>query len=172
MLELYWKRIGRDFKIFGGKMKGKKIAIVAHCILNQNSVVNGLERAEGAFNEIIELLLKKNYAIIQLPCPEMLFLGIDRKGRTKEEYDTDEYRKLCREVLKSIIKYLKEYSKEEFKFILIGIEGSPTCGIFKTVTKEGLIDGSGILMEEFLKMLEDNKIHIKKFDFPVNIFFT
>ncbi|ENN96548.1 hypothetical protein J422_02025 [Methanocaldococcus villosus KIN24-T80] len=150
-------------------MKGKKIAIVAHCILNQNSVVNGLERAEGAFNDVVELLLKKNYAIIQLPCPEMLYLGIDRVGKTKEEYDTEEYRELCREILKSTIKYLREYSKEGFKFILIGIEGSPTCGIFKTVTKEGLIDGRGILMEEFLKMLENEHIDLKKIDFPVNM---
>jgi predicted secreted protein len=150
-------------------MKGKKIAIVAHCILNQNSVVNGLERVEGAFNEVVGVILKKNYAIIQLPCPEMLYLGIDREGRTKEEYDTEEYRGLCREILKPIIKYLKEYSKEGFKFILIGIEGSPTCGIFKTVTKEGLMDWSGILMEEFLKMLEDSGIYLKKIDFPVNM---
>ncbi|AEF96747.1 CD3072 family TudS-related putative desulfidase [Methanotorris igneus] len=150
-------------------MKGKKIAIVAHCILNQNSVVNGLERAEGAFNDVVELLLKKNYAIIQLPCPEMLYLGIDRVGKTKEEYDTEEYRELCREILKPIVKYLGEYSKEGFRFILIGIEGSPTCGIFKTVTKEGLIDGRGILMEEFLKMLENEHIDLKKIDFPVNM---
>ena len=96
-------------------MKGKKIAIVSHCILNQNSVVNGLERAEGAFNEVVEILLKNNYGIIQLPCPELIYLGIDREGKTKEEYDTKEYRKLCRELLKPIIKYLQEYIKDDFK---------------------------------------------------------
>ena len=95
-------------------MKGRKIAIVAHCILNQNSVVNGLERAEGAFNEVVEILLKHNYAIIQLPCPELIYLGYDREGRTKEEYNTKDYRELCKELLKPIIKYLEEYKKYSF----------------------------------------------------------
>jgi predicted secreted protein len=138
-------------------MKGKKIAIVAHCILNQNSVVNGLERAEGAFNEVVEVLLKHNYAIIQLPCPELIYLGYDREGRTKEGYDTKEYRELCKELLKPIIKYLKEYKKYSFKFILIGIENSPTCDIFKN---------RGILMEELLNEVEKLNIDIKMIEYP------
>ncbi|ACV24005.1 CD3072 family TudS-related putative desulfidase [Methanocaldococcus fervens] len=93
-------------------MNGKKIAIVSHCILNQNSVVKGLERAKEAFNEVVEIILNENYGIIQLPCPEMLYLGINRRGMVKEEYNTKEYRELCREILKPIIKYLKEYNKE------------------------------------------------------------
>ncbi|XRP97167.1 CD3072 family TudS-related putative desulfidase [Methanocaldococcus sp. 16A] len=140
-------------------MKGKKIAIVSHCILNQNSVVNGLERAEGAFNEVVEILLKNNYAIIQLPCPELLYLGINREGKTKEEYDTKEYRKLCRELLKPIIKYLQEYTKDDFKFILIGIENSPTCDIFKN---------RGILMEELLKEIEILDIDVEIIAYPKN----
>ena len=134
-------------------MKGKKIAIVAHCILNQNSVVNGLERAEGAFNEVVEILLKHNYAIIQLPCPELIYLGYDREGKTKEEYDTKDYK----ELLKPIIKYLEEYKKYGFKFILIGIENSPTCDIFRH---------RGILMEELLKEIERLGIDIKMIAYP------
>jgi len=73
-------------------------------------------------------------------------LGIDREGKTKEEYDTEEYRKLCKKLLKPIIKYLQEYRKDNYKkFILIGIENSPTCDIFKN---------RGILMEELLKEIE------------------
>ena len=138
-------------------MKGKKIAIVAHCILNQNSVVNGLERAEGAFNEVVEILLKHNYAIIQLPCPELIYLGYDREGRTKEEYNTKDYRELCKELLKPIIKYLEEYKKYGFKFILIGIENSPTCDIFGY---------RGILIEEFLNEIERLGIDVKMIAYP------
>ncbi|AIJ05134.1 hypothetical protein JH146_0283 [Methanocaldococcus bathoardescens] len=141
-------------------MKGKKIAIVSHCILNQNSVVNGLERAEGAFNEVVEILLKNNYGIIQLPCPELIYLGIGREGKTKEEYDTEEYRKLCKKLLKPIIKYLQEYKKDNYKkFILIGIENSPTCDIFKN---------RGILMEELLKEIKNLNINIKAIEYPKN----
>ncbi|AAB97990.1 TPA: hypothetical protein HA335_05865 [Methanocaldococcus jannaschii] len=140
-------------------MKGKRIAIVSHRILNQNSVVNGLERAEGAFNEVVEILLKNNYGIIQLPCPELIYLGIDREGKTKEEYDTKEYRELCKKLLEPIIKYLQEYKKDNYKFILIGIENSTTCDIFKN---------RGILMEEFFKEVEKLNIIIKAIEYPKN----
>ncbi|WP_456419493.1 CD3072 family TudS-related putative desulfidase [Methanocaldococcus infernus] len=142
-----------------------KIAIVSHCILNQNSVVKSLRRVKGSFKEVVSLLIKNDFGIIQLPCPELIYLGINREGRVKEEYDTEEYRELCRELLKNIFKYIREYEKDGYKFLLIGIEGSPTCGIFKTETKDGLREGRGILMEELLKY-----VNIKhKIEIPVGI---
>ncbi len=153
-------------------MKVKKIAIVAHCILNQNSVVKGLERPFNLFKEVVFRLLNNNYEIIQLPCPELLFLGINRKGMDKKGYDSEEYRKLCRNILKNIKKYLLEYNSDnqvKYKFIVIGIEGSPTCSIYKTEIDGKLLDESGILMEEFLIVLNELKIKCKKIDFPVNM---
>lgn len=48
--------------------RNKKLLIVSHCIINQNSVVEPLARAKGAFPVIIKLL-EEEIGIIQLPCP-------------------------------------------------------------------------------------------------------
>ena len=61
--------------------RSKKIIILSHCLLNQNSISDGTADYPSQFNEIIELIMMNNIGIIQLPCPEMLCLGMDRKDK-------------------------------------------------------------------------------------------
>ena len=51
-------------------VRSKKVVLVSHCILNQNSVVNDLARAKGAYREIVETIMDNDIGIHQLPCPE------------------------------------------------------------------------------------------------------
>lgn len=58
--------------------RSKKIVLVAHCILNQNSISDGTADYPGSISEIVEFLFRSNVGIIQMPCPEMLCLGLNR----------------------------------------------------------------------------------------------
>ena len=128
----------------------KKILIVAHCILNQNSVVHPLARAKGAYTAIVEKILKEEIGIIQLPCPELLHLGEDRPPTTKEEYDTPKFRELCKTLLLNPIIQIKEYRHHGYEILgILGINESPTCS---------LLEERGILMEEFEAALTDAEI--------------
>ena len=136
----------------------KELILVSHCVLNQNSVISGWERAQGGFNNIIKPLLEKNIGIIQLPCPELFHLGSSRPPMTKEEYDTVKYRKLCGQLADNQLKILTEYINNDYKIIgLIGIGNSPTCD---TSGKQG------IFMEIFLQKCNDNNIEINSVDIP------
>ena len=53
-------------------LKSKKLVLIAHCVINQNSVIEGWARAKGAF-PIAKLLLDESVGIIPLPCPELIF---------------------------------------------------------------------------------------------------
>lgn len=57
----------------------KKLVLVSHCVINQNSVVLPLAKAGGPFN-FVDTLLKNNIGIYQLPCPEFKFAGLNRKS--------------------------------------------------------------------------------------------
>lgn len=139
-------------------LRGKQIIYVAHCVLNQNSVVRGWERAQGAFNDIIKVVLDHNISIIQLPCPEFTFLGEERPPKTKKEYDTPEYRKVCEELAEKVIAQMKEYEIHGYKILgLIGIEESPSCDT---------LCSKGIFMEELQKLMERDGIKISTFDIP------
>ncbi|WP_392486265.1 CD3072 family TudS-related putative desulfidase [Haloimpatiens sp. FM7315] len=137
----------------------KNLVLVSHCILNQNSVVDPLARARGAF-PIVNKLVKKGYGIIQLPCPEFKFLGPNRKPMSKEEYDCKEYRELCKSLFKPILEDIKKYIASGYKLkTIIGINQSPTCSI---------TGKQGVFMEEIFHILKRENISIETIEIPTD----
>jgi predicted secreted protein len=80
-----------------------KIAIVAHCLLNQNSRAQGLVKKPTTVIEVLDFLAYNGIGIIQMPCPEITYAGVLREPRTKEEYNTDLFRKHCRKIAEEIV---------------------------------------------------------------------
>lgn len=136
----------------------KRLVLAAHCILNQNSVVREWERAKGAYNDVVRLLLDSDLGIIQLPCPEFLYNGEARPPLTKEQYDSPEYRSTCRNLAETIVQQVKEYQKYGYEIVgVIGIEESPTCDTGST---------GGIFMEELRAGLAVESITVNAIDIP------
>lgn len=110
-------------------LRDKKLILLSHCILNQNSVVLPLARSKGGF-PIAKALFDEGIGIIQLPCPEFKFLGPERKPMNKEEYDIPEYRTLCRDLFTPILEDIKKYLAQDYSLLgIVGINESPTCSI-------------------------------------------
>jgi len=61
--------------------RSKNVLFVAHCILNQNSISDGTADYPGYIREILELLVRYDVGIVQMPCPELHCLGLDRKNK-------------------------------------------------------------------------------------------
>ncbi|NBG89576.1 CD3072 family TudS-related putative desulfidase [Isachenkonia alkalipeptolytica] len=137
-------------------MKRKKeLLVTAHCILNQNAVIKGWERASGPFSRIVKIVLDQNLGIIQLPCPEFRFGGEGRPPMTLQQYDTPAYREHCRQLLEPVVEEINEYRNKSYTIKgIIGIERSPSCdskgnpGIYMQVL-EGLLEKSGITMNSW-----------------------
>ncbi|MGM0240393.1 CD3072 family TudS-related putative desulfidase [Enterococcus alishanensis] len=136
----------------------KQFVIASHCILNQNAVIHGWERARGAFPFILEIL-DQGIAVIQLPCPEFIFLGGNRPPMTYEEYaKLLGFREKCRELLLPIIEQVKLYLAEDYQCLgVIGIHESPNCSISGQ---------RGVLMEEFFSLCQQENISLKNFEVP------
>lgn len=140
--------------------RSKKVVFVSHCILNQNTVVEPLARAKGAYRDIITTIMDAGVGIHQLACPECRHLGLKRKPMSKEEYDTVEFRDLCKSISYDTIQIMKEYKENNYHIIgIIGINHSPTCSLNGT---------KGILMEELLKSLDEAGINLKGIDVSVD----
>jgi len=125
--------------------RSRKIALVAHCILNQNSRVFGLAEKSSVIAEIVEFLTHNDMGIIQMPCPELTYAGILRKSQTKNQYDDAKFRSHCKKIAEEIVAQIQEYIKGKIKTkIVIGVDGSPSCGV----------TDSGILIEELQSILK------------------
>lgn len=58
--------------------RSKKVVFIAHCFLNQNSISDGTAIYPSAFRSLIDYFLSANIGIVQMPCPELFCLGLDR----------------------------------------------------------------------------------------------
>lgn len=133
-------------------IRSRKIVLVAHCILNQNSRVSGLAHYPAVVSEVVDVLTRHNAGIVQMPCPELLYNGLSRESQTKEQYNTLQFRKHCRQIVNSMAKQVQEYLKNGIKVLaILGIEGSPSCGV---------TESSGILIEELKSEFKKRNISV------------
>jgi predicted secreted protein len=163
--------------------RSNKVALIAHCLLNQNCKVHDLALAKGMFFEVINILHRLNLGVIQLPCPEATFLGMSRWWQVKQQYNTRVFRRHCRSLIIPIIDQVEDGLNNNVNTVgCIGIDGSPTCGVNscgrfrewsgKPVMGEaGPINYSpGILIEEIIEEVNDRNIKpLKMFGLPLDI---
>lgn len=155
--------------------RSKKLILIAHCVLNQNTKLDKCAHYPGAIKEAAELLLNSDSGIIQMPCPELLSLGLDREveqgaNPTVESEDTriairmteDKAQSMCREIVDTIIFQLEEYRKHGFDIMgLVGVNGSPTCGVETTWSDNEEHEGPGIFIEMLIKEFDKRNFTIR-----------
>ena len=156
-----------------GDVRGCRVVLVAHCLLNQNSIVPGLARFSAVAPGVVELLSGYGLGIFQLPCPETLSHGLMRWWMTREQYDNPGYRSLCRKLCKLVAYYALEYTRCGVEVVgLVGIAGSPSCGVNTTSTgwtggepvvkeKSRRVKGRGVFTEILLETLRKHGIKLK-----------
>lgn len=134
--------------------RSRKIVLVAHCLLNVNSRVEGIARYPSVHPLICELA-EMDYGVIQLPCPELPFEGLSRDPQDIEYYDTPAYREHCRKHAARVAEDVAEYVDNGYSIgPVIGVEGSPSCGVSET----------GIFMQELRTVLEPQGIAFTSVD--------
>lgn len=124
--------------------RNHRYVLMAHCVMNQNTVILGWERSQGPFATLIKDLMDRQISIVQLPCPEITFLGSERPPLQYEDYDTEAYRDHARRILYPTLLQLRQSPTRPL--CLIGIEDSPSCD---STTFQG------VFMQELLREIGD-----------------
>ena len=159
--------------------RSKKIIVVSHCILNANAKVGPLAEYPGVLRSVMDDFIQDGTGIVQLPCPEVSYLGINRWGMCYEQYDNPKFRRHCLKILKTSIDQLEAFSAAGYGIRgVIGADGSPNCGVTKVPTglTGGVIrdtkavetqlkkfqyrEGMGVFMGIFKDMLSERNISI------------
>ncbi|MBA4383530.1 MAG: hypothetical protein C0410_02220 [Anaerolinea sp.] len=154
--------------------RSKKVILVAHCILNQNAKIDRCAHYPGAMREVTQALLDAGVGVIQMPCPELQYLGLDRqaeknKDTTIESEDTrvgalmnkTVPKVLCGKISYDLIYQIKQYQLNGFNIIgMLGINDSPTCGVESTWEDGKETAGSGIFIKIFKEECADQGVNI------------
>lgn len=135
-----------------------EVWVVAHCLLNPSTRVKGIEPAQ------FHLRPEGRGPMIQLPCPEALYMGLDRWAVTRNQLDVPEFRRFCRSLITHYADLAEMLSKKGARIRVVGVAGSPSCGVRTTSAGyEGgrvrecghsHVSGRGVFMEELLAELE------------------
>ncbi len=155
--------------------RSKELVFVSHCILNQNSISDNTADLPGTFREVVDLLLESDVGIVQMPCPELLCLGLDRGDPDGADRDIVVENTRIRKALKKessskkmdllidqVAYQIKEYKKYDFSILgIIGVNRSPSCGVETTSKNDKEVTGKGLLIGGLKEKLDEKEIDVE-----------
>ena len=147
--------------------RSRKVVFVAHCLLNQNAISDQTAVYPAAFRDVVDFFLERDVGIVQMPCPELCCLGLDRgdpAGGTREVTventriraamaDPGPHEMLMR-LADLVLLQIREYHKHGFQILgIVGANRSPNCGVDTTSADNQELPGRGLFMEELERRL-------------------
>lgn len=157
--------------------RSKKIIFVSSCLLNTNNKVQGLARYGGMCKGVFDEINKYGLGINQMPCPETLYLGIQRWWATKNLYNNIGFRRHCRKLAKDMVDYMESYEIVGYETVaVLSCDGSPTCGVTITSFDEqwggcpaglsyndAIVSGEGVFIEELKAEIKERRVNMPPF---------
>ena len=154
--------------------RGRKLVVLAHCILNQNAKLDRCAHCPGAVSELVDLLLSNGIGMVQMDCPEMLHLGLDRQAdpATRPSVAAEDTRiarrmqepaaqAIIARIAEDVVRQIADYRDHGFSVIgILGINGSPSCGVETTWRDDGEPPGHGELTQAIAARLEKSALRI------------
>ncbi len=155
--------------------RSKRVVVVAHCLLNQNAISDGTADLPARFGEVIDRIMAKDVGIIQLPCPELACLGLNRgddggagrellaeNSRIRTLMERPRPRELLREKARELADALEDYRKHGFAVLgLVGVDRSPSCGVGTTSAGGREIPGRGVFIEILAEEMERRGLDLR-----------
>jgi len=173
--------MNQKIKILTEKLKderSRRIIFVAHCILNENTRYLGGAFRRGCIDEIVDEIQKQGIGMVQMKCPEQkVWGGVLKESMWKPvgSKNTFRYRltkvffplfiwntkRAYRQIAKEVIEEITDYRESGFEVVgIMGIAGSPSCGVNMTLDMKKSI--------EFLANTELEKLDREKINGPGN----
>ena len=149
--------------------RSRAVILVAHCVLNQNSISDGTADRPAMVREIVDLLADHEVGIVQMPCPELLCLGLDRGNpegaaspvvventRIRAALDTGPPPARLARLADDVVHQIAEYSRHGFSILgIVGIDRSPSCGVSTTSRDNREVAGRGLFIAALQERLEN-----------------
>ncbi len=155
-------------------IRSKRVMFVAHCVLNQNSISDGTADYPSAHVDVIRTLLDAQVGIVQMPCPELCCLGLDRGNiygaespvvventRIRKEIQKAPASARLNALVDQVMLQIEEYHKYGFTILgIVGINRSPCCGVDTTSDHDKEIKGQGVFIAAIQEALAAKDLSI------------
>ena len=154
--------------------RSRRGIFLAHCLLNQNAISDGTAEVPAAHREILQAALDAQAGVVQMPCPELCCLGLDRgdpKGgerpvvventRIRRAMGQPEAAARLRELTAQVVRQIREYRKHGFTVLgIVGVDRSPCCGVNTTSDLDRELPGRGVFIAALQTALEEAELTV------------
>lgn len=130
------------------------------CIIDPSFRAKGITKEKEIihFNKCLERCTRFGIEIIELPCPESIFLGKNREPVCfRSDLDKPEFHELLDRLYKEVHLIMERKGKP---LAILGVDSSPTCGVDFTYKTEKKEEGQGVFLSKFKNT---HKVDVKKF---------
>ena len=139
-------------------LRGRRVVLLSHCLLNQNVRYLGRAGRAGGDNEVVADYLRRGIGIHQMPCPEqrawggvlkrMMLVAYGSGGTLRAplvrlllgpfvRYTRFRYARLARTVVRDVL----DYRRAEVDVVgVVGVADSPSCGVYTTLDLSGAVE--------------------------------
>ena len=153
--------------------RSRRVIFLAHCLLNQNAISDGTAEVPAAHREILQAALDTQAGVVQMPCPELCCLGLDRgdpKGGERPVVENTRIRRAMgepeaaarmQELTSQVIRQIREYRKHGFTVLgIVGVDRSPCCGVNTTSDLDRELPGRGVFIAALQTALEEAELTV------------
>lgn len=152
--------------------RSKRVIFVAHCLLNQNAISDGTANHPAAHKEEIARILGADVGIVQMPCPELLCLGLDRGNvngaaspvvveNTRIRAELDKRGPQIEQLAKLVVEQIAQYKLHKFHIAgIVGMNRSPSCGVESTSRDGCEVPGHGVFMAELARQMKERGLAV------------
>lgn len=144
--------------------RSNRFVFVPFCTCAQGVRATGIVKKYAAtIRPVMDLLIKNDINIVQMPCPELFFDGFHRRPCGKPQYDTPGNRKVCRSVADDVVELVKMFKDNGRKIeAILGIDYSPSCAVNFIAGRppQRRLTGKGIYIEELQAALHEVQIKV------------
>ena len=148
--------------------RSKRVIFLAHCILNQNAISDGTAGYPAAHADLIRTLLDAQVGIVQMPCPELCCLGLDRgdpqaaerpvvveNTRIRVALGAPEATAQLDRLVDHVMLQIREYRRHGFTIVgIVGVNRSPSCGVDTTSDRDRELPGQGVFLARLTAALD------------------
>jgi len=140
-------------------VRAGRVVLVPHCAANQNARLPGCAERPAAVVELVAGLMDRRIGICQMPCPELMVLGLDREGvNIYDALDAPAARAACRRMARDLCRQVRQYLDGGVAVLgVLGKNGSPSCGVEET-WRERRGPGMGVFVQELAAELTERGI--------------
>jgi predicted secreted protein len=126
-----------------------KVVLVPHCALNQNARLAACAEWPAAVAPLVTGLMDRQIGVIQMPCPELMVIGLDRRHvQIRSGLEPHPVRAALRRLAENLVYQVRQYRSCGVRVLgILGKNGSPACGVEQTYRLEPC-PGLGVFVEE------------------------